>query len=507
MNNPIAGDLAQALRSGAPPRELARIVRNSEPAHDPILFKSISGDIAIRSGGDSAARPSVWATHSSTNTQDMHGTWWAPSALKRMLDESRGLTVFRNHKYDVPDDVFGTITDGLLVSRTTPQGTTHIDLDMCTQVETENYQAQKTYRMINNGTRLGQSVGVLLLGWEWQDADGRCIGDVQSSYSGIDPHDREDARLTITDLAMIESSVVGIPSNRRSWQHRAIDSLQLAGVLPGARALAPAQQFGGITLPEGRTVDVAKNKLDSNTVAAIAGPDTAAAAVPDAVASSDIVTAGAPNVGDTDTATGVETRTADATESVFSDGLVTGGADISALDALFEAQAGIVPAATLTTNAAPSAEKLAKKAAKAEKKALKAAETATFSAEDDDAQKAAAKAEKKALKAARKALVVQAAAPAPVAPIAASVVDTRTAELEAQEKALAKREKDLKKRAKDIRKQVKRAAKILAEANDTGLYRPTHKRDALAGVELTAARLIDMSDDEAAEALAKSIIP
>ena len=539
MSDTTAADLTRAVRSGAPPRELARIARNAEPARDPIVFKSISGVLAARDMPAAGGRPTVWATHSSTNTQDLHGTWWALSALNRMLTEARGLTTFMNHRYDVPEDVFGTITDGRLVSRTMATGQHHVDLDMATAVETENPRAGKTHRMIGNGTRLGQSVGIMLLDWEWQDPDGRGIGSVEEGFFGVEPHDREDARLTITDLVFVESSVVGIPSNRRGWQHDAVRSLQRAGVLPNDRAAPPGTTYGGASLPgTERTMDVSgknhaadpagepKHRGGADLARGNPAPDQHVgagqpAAHPAAAADYD---AGA----DTDHDAGP-----------LLDGLMQSGADLTALDAAFDANAGV--SAAIAEVAPSKAEKgLAKaerKLARAERKAGTAGtskdapkQTKDTSADgtggsgtagasddappyqdEDDAKKDAKKAQKKAKKAAKKAKTsdpnVTAAAPVP-APAPAPVVappppPAPSATITAS--SLEKRIKELTKRERTLRKELRRAAKVIKRADATGLYRPTMQNQ-LRNLDLTPSDLLSMSDEQAMAALHGKIL-
>ena len=562
MSDTTAADLTRAVRSGAPPRELARIARNAEPARDPIVFKSISGLLATRDAPEAGGRPVVWATHSSTNTQDLHGTWWAPSALNRMLTEARGLTTFMNHRYDVPEDVFGTITDGRLVSRTMTTGQHHVDLDMATAVETENPRAGKTHRMIGNGTRLGQSVGIMLLDWEWQDPDGRGIGSVEESFYGVEPHDREDARLTITDLVFVESSVVGIPSNRRGWQHDAVRSLQRAGVLPGGRADSPGATYGGVSLPETeRTMDVSGKNHAANQAGepkhrggdqhAGGGADLARGnPAPDQHAGG-----GQSAAHPAATATREGGSDADHDAGPILDGLVQSGADLTALDAAFDANAGVSAAIAVVTPSkaekglAKAERKLAKaernagigketKPGKAERKAAKAErktgtngtsknapkQTKDTSADgtgdsgtagtsddappyqdEDDAKKDAKKAQKKAKKAAKKAKTsdpnVTAAAPVPVPapPPPPAPKTTITA------KSLEKRIKELTKRERTLRKELRRAAKVIKRADATGLYRPTMQNQ-LRNIDLTSSDLLSMSDDQAMAALHGKIL-
>jgi phage head maturation protease len=145
---------------------------------------------------DAQGRPTVTVTASSDEV-DLGNDRFALSALKQMVQAFEGLTIFLNHRYAVPEDVFGTVASAELHKR---QGFT--DLDLVIAVEESSQRAMSTYAMIKNGTRLGVSVGVLVKDAEYQGED-------------------EDKILEITDIIPLEASIVGIPANRRSWVHGA----------------------------------------------------------------------------------------------------------------------------------------------------------------------------------------------------------------------------------------------------------------------------------------------
>ncbi len=148
--------------------------------------------------------PVVYVTASSDEV-DLATDRFSMSALKRMEATFPSMTIFLNHKYAVPEDVFGQVKSAQLVKR---EG--HNDLDLEIEVETNNERAMQTYSMIKGGRVLGVSVGVIVTAARYSDEEvnGRKV-------------------LEITDVATLEASIVGIPANRRSWVRGA---LKAAGV-------------------------------------------------------------------------------------------------------------------------------------------------------------------------------------------------------------------------------------------------------------------------------------
>ena len=215
------------------------------------------------------------------------------------------------------------------------------------------------------------------------------------------------------------------------------------------------------------------------------------------------------------------------------------GADLTALDAAFDANAGV--SAAIAEVAPSKAEKgLAKaerKLAKAERKAgtngtskdapkqnkntsadgtggsgtAGASDDAPPYQDEDDAKKDAKKAQKKAKKAAKKAKTsdpnVTAAAPVP-APAPTPVVappppPAPGATITAS--SLEKRIKELTRRERTLRKELRRAAKVIKRADATGLYRPTMQNQ-LRNLDLTPSDLLSMSDEQAMAALHGKIL-
>ncbi len=164
---------------------------------------------ALKEHEGNGERPTVKATASS-NAIDLEADRFTASALRQMKEGFTGKLIFLNHKYAVPDDVFGVVENSELVKR---DG--RLDLDMDIGVEMNNPRAVQTYQYIVNGTRLGVSVGVLVTDAEKsedEDAYGTPIFDIK----GVIP---------------LEASVVGIPANQTAWTRQAMESLLARGAV------------------------------------------------------------------------------------------------------------------------------------------------------------------------------------------------------------------------------------------------------------------------------------
>jgi HK97 family phage prohead protease len=153
----------------------------------------------------------VRGTTSSTIV-DMHGDEMTLAALKSMEETAKqNMTVFLNHNYNVPDDLFGSVTDARIVKRfDTELGTEVYDLDIDVRVvgEDENPLAMKTYRAIKRGVKLGLSIGARV-----EKVAKRKGAEGKETY-------------VIDSVRLLESSVVGIPANQRSYLQSALKSLR-----------------------------------------------------------------------------------------------------------------------------------------------------------------------------------------------------------------------------------------------------------------------------------------
>jgi hypothetical protein len=164
----------------------------------------------------------------SSTERDLHGDTMAISALTDMAQVEPGMVIWLNHEYFLPESLFGSLLekpelrlkDGIA------------DLHIVSSVETTNPNAVQTYGYIRKGTRLGCSIGCMILECEIDEEndDGR---------SWWPP-------LIITHVLPLEWSVVGIPANQRSWVENAIKGLfersLSSGKTDDALRLAPAMK-------------------------------------------------------------------------------------------------------------------------------------------------------------------------------------------------------------------------------------------------------------------------
>jgi starvation-inducible DNA-binding protein len=158
----------------------------------------------------------VTGTTSST-IRDLHGDEMSLNALKSMADTARqNMTVFLNHNYNVPEDLFGSAMDAQIVKRFDSEtGQEVYDLDVNIRVvnEDENPEALRAYRAIKRGVKLGLSIGARV-----EKASRKAATDSQPES------------IVIEKVRLMEASVVGIPANQRSYLHNAIKSIKAAGV-------------------------------------------------------------------------------------------------------------------------------------------------------------------------------------------------------------------------------------------------------------------------------------
>ena len=153
----------------------------------------------------------VTGTTSST-IRDRHGDSMTMNALKSMEQTAKqNLTVFLNHNYEVPQDLFGSVKDARIVKRwdeEAGQEVYDLDIDIRVVGEDENPLAMKTYRAIKRGVKLGLSIGAR-------------VAKVQKEKDAMG----EDTYV-IDEVSLLESSVVGIPANQRSYLQNALKSLR-----------------------------------------------------------------------------------------------------------------------------------------------------------------------------------------------------------------------------------------------------------------------------------------
>lgn len=143
-------------------------------------------------------------TTASSTIRDLSGDTMTLKALQRMVESAtQNMTIWLNHKYEVPESVLGSVETAEIHQR----GTDVWDLDFGIRVEEENPRAVSTHKMIENGTKLGTSIGAKIpKGGAKMTDDGLLIDDVQ----------------------LLEASIVGIPANPRSFVQYAVKAYEEA---------------------------------------------------------------------------------------------------------------------------------------------------------------------------------------------------------------------------------------------------------------------------------------
>ena len=166
---------------------------------------SLSSELLTASVGQDGKRM-IHGVASST-TKDLHGDTIMLSALEDMERSAVGLTVFLNHKYEVPGDVGGTITRAIIKQKGVDEkGDPNYQLEVDIEVEDENPEAVKTHKYILKGRKLGLSIGAMIP----KDGAKR----------------QKDGTYIIEHLLLLELSMVGIPANPKSWIDYAASALR-----------------------------------------------------------------------------------------------------------------------------------------------------------------------------------------------------------------------------------------------------------------------------------------
>lgn len=144
-------------------------------------------------------------TTASSTIKDLAGDEIQYPAIEKMAAKARdNMTIFLNHSYNVPEDVLGSCEDAQVYKRgVDAEGNDIIDLDFDIAVNEVNERAVKAWESINNGVKLGTSIGAIVRHATKKKGGG----------------------LLIDDVDLLEASLVGIPANPRSWVQYAVKGL------------------------------------------------------------------------------------------------------------------------------------------------------------------------------------------------------------------------------------------------------------------------------------------
>lgn len=148
----------------------------------------------------------------SSTVTDRHGDEMSVSALSDMeRSAAQNMTIFLNHSYQVPEDVAGSVERASLGR--SPQDPDIHDLSLDIVINSANDRAVKAWEAIESGTKLGLSIGAMI-------PDGGATRKENGAY-------------TIEHVELLETSLVGVPANPRSWVEYAVKALNADGVGEG----------------------------------------------------------------------------------------------------------------------------------------------------------------------------------------------------------------------------------------------------------------------------------
>lgn len=191
----------------------------------------------------------------SSTVKDLHGDRMTENAIAEMERSAKNnMTIFLNHSYEVPEDVAGSVTDARVTRSADGE---IVDLHFDIVIDEENPRATKAWNSIQRGTKLGLSIGAMIPegGATWDAGQGGYI---------------------INHIDLLETSLVGVPANPRSWVEYAVKSL------PGLNKAAAPVQVGSpaVTLDAVTGEYVIRGQLGDVAVVRNGESDTTVAASP-----------------------------------------------------------------------------------------------------------------------------------------------------------------------------------------------------------------------------------
>jgi len=207
-----------------------------EVIQQPINFKIFSG--LLRATRDVDGKMRLRGVASST-VKDRHGDVMTKTAIEDMeRAANENLTIFLNHSYNVPEDVAGSVERAVAIERGYDNDNSPIwDLDFDVVVNDANPRAVDAFNAIEKGTKLGLSIGAMI-------------------PEGGATRDKKKGTYIFNHIDLLETSIVGIPANPRSWVQNAIKALKSA----------QTTQLGSPTLTLDGDRYVIEGKLDQTQI-------------------------------------------------------------------------------------------------------------------------------------------------------------------------------------------------------------------------------------------------
>ncbi len=212
---------------------------------DPRKFEIFSGATkAVEVKDDAGASHYYIEGTASSSVKDRMGDILDEQCQASMLAQSRGLTMWLNHSYKVPEDILGTCVESTLERATDPEQGECLDLLIRVEIDPENPRALKSWQHIQKGTKLAFSVG----------------GYFTDAEIVEDPDDSWNWHYVVSGIELLEISLVGIPANPRAYTEelRAYVVAQAEQIIRESRAATPAEArmlvkkslFGGSAVEE-----------------------------------------------------------------------------------------------------------------------------------------------------------------------------------------------------------------------------------------------------------------
>jgi hypothetical protein len=180
-------------------------------------------DFQVFTSGIEADRQNPRLVHmiGSSTEKDLQGDTMSLLALSDMTKAPQNMTIWLNHDYNLPDSIFGSVVGAPSIFH--KDGVA--DLQLAVDVELDNPHAARVKRYIDNGRKLGCSIGCMVTKYEVPDES-----DGERWY---------EQSIIIHGVYVVEYSVVGIPCNQRSWVENAVRGVFTRTLHP---SLAPAMK-------------------------------------------------------------------------------------------------------------------------------------------------------------------------------------------------------------------------------------------------------------------------
>lgn len=172
-------------------------------------FDIFTDELSLVVKDDNGSKRRYFNTIASSTVEDSHGDRFTESAVEKMARTANEapMTIFLNHEYRVPEDVFGTTTSARTTIRS-DNGELVTDLDIAGMVNEANPRARQTADLIENGARLGVSIGARVKNYRLKDEK-----DPRGGW-------------IIDDVELKEASIVGLPANPRTWVQYATKAIR-----------------------------------------------------------------------------------------------------------------------------------------------------------------------------------------------------------------------------------------------------------------------------------------